>query len=55
MNNKEFQENFNEYMNINLNTKAKDVFEFLLLNLSATQFIELYKIMTEWMEAVKNA
>lgn len=36
-------------------TKAEDIFEFLILNLSAAQFIELYKIMTEYMESIKNA
>lgn len=41
-------------MIINLNTKAKDVFKILISNLSATQFIELYKIMTKYMEDIKN-
>lgn len=41
--------------NININTNAKDVFKILISNLSAIQFIELYKMMVEYMEAVKNA
>lgn len=41
-------------MNMNLDTKAKDVFKILISNLSATQFIELYKIMTKYMETIKK-
>lgn len=40
-------------MNININ--AKDIFKILISNLSAIQFIELYKIMVEYMEEIKNA
>lgn len=42
-------------INININTNAKDVFKILISNLSAIQFIELYKIMIEYMEERKNA
>ena len=42
-------------MNININAKAKDIFKILISNLSAIQFIELYKIMVEYMEKIKNA
>ena len=44
----------NDKMSINLDTKAEDVFKILISKLSATQFLKLYAMITNYAKSDKR-